>query len=255
MVYSIILVGVRHSGNLGAVARLCDNFNINQLILVEPNCEINDEAYERATHGRRYLDNAIVVNKLEEAKSYASVFVAFSARLGGYNSLVRSSISALQVPQDLKLSDENIGLIFGREDFGLFNEEVSQCDFLVHLPLPSDNPVLNLSHSVGIALWELSRETLPDLSIDRENELLHQLMTSEHKTAFFNFLNEILKHSWIEEEHHKGIERAYRSLLGRALITERESAALIGGLRNILKSLEDGHPPWDKCGYNEKTRA
>ena len=45
-----------------------------------------------------------------------------------------------------------------------------------------------------------------------------------------------------------GIKRVYASLFGRALITQREANAIIGTLRGILRSLEDEHPPWDKCG-------
>ena len=44
----VVCVGIKHPGNLGAVARLCDNYNVKQLILVDPKTDITDEAYERA---------------------------------------------------------------------------------------------------------------------------------------------------------------------------------------------------------------
>ncbi|MHA1911817.1 MAG: TrmH family RNA methyltransferase, partial [Candidatus Kariarchaeaceae archaeon] len=42
---SIILVGSESSGNVGAIARLCANFGVKELILIKPECVIDGEAY------------------------------------------------------------------------------------------------------------------------------------------------------------------------------------------------------------------
>ena len=92
MKINVILVGIKHSGNLGAIARSCDNFDVDKLILVSPICEVDDLAYERATKARRYLDNITIVETLSETREFNDVLIALSARIGGASNLSRSSL-------------------------------------------------------------------------------------------------------------------------------------------------------------------
>ncbi len=234
---SIICVEIMHSGNLGAIARLCDNYDVRDLILVNPQCEINKEAFDRATHGKRFLDNPVIVDDLKEARSHVDLMVALSARKGGSKSIARSSFPIQEMNDKLDIS-RNIGLVFGRENSGLTNEETDLCDFLVHIPLPGSNPVFNISHAVAVTLWEVIREDDPEME--------HRLMSREEKDAFMGMLEAILPHSWIKQDQYYGIKRVYSSILGRSHVTTREANTLIGFLRSIRRSLEGPHPPWDQ---------
>ena len=46
-------------------------------------------------------------------------------------------------------------LVFGRENHGLDRTELALCDLTVQVPTSPEHPVLNLSHAVGILLYEL----------------------------------------------------------------------------------------------------
>jgi TrmH family RNA methyltransferase len=247
MKISVIAVGTKHSGNLGALARLCINYNVVNLIAVNPECEINDIAYERAVWGRPYLDNIIVLDSLEKSRNYVDTLIALSARIGGYNSLSRSSFSIKKISDQLSRYDGHIGIVLGREDFGLSNQDLDLCDFLSHIPLPGENQVLNVSHAASVALWELSRETLPEKSVNREEEPLHQILSSTKRKVIFNYLDDILPHTWIKEENFDGIRTVFKQVLGRSFVTEREGNALVGTFRGIQKSILQGHPHWDNC--------
>lgn len=233
----VICVEIIHSGNLGAIARLCDNYDVDKLVLVNPQCEINKTAYDRATHGKRYLDNPIVVSSLEEAKDHADLMVALSARTGGKKSIARSSIPIQQLSSHIA-HEGSLGLVFGRENSGLTNEETDMCELLVNIPLPGSNPVLNISHAVSVTLWELIR--------DQETEQEQRLMRREEKDAFMMMLDAILPHSWIKTTKYYGVRRVYSGILGRSFVTTREANTLIGFLRSIRRSLEGPHPPWDE---------
>ncbi len=238
---TVIVVGLKHSGNLGAIARTCDNFDVDKLILVSPLCEVDDRAYERANRARRYLDNIIIVDSLVATRKFADVLIALSARISGKKSFSRSAISITLVTKQINDMQGNIALVLGREDTGLTNEEVAQCDFLTHIPLPGQNPVLNVAHATTIALWEIFKRI--DVSVEGH----HQLMVFEERQAFFNYLDLILPHTWIDQDKFSSIALVFSSVLGRALITQREARALIGTLRGIYRSLEENHPPWDHC--------
>ena len=242
MKISIIVIGIKSSGNLGALARVCDNFNVDDLILVDPQCEVDEIAYERATKSRRYLDNIIIVKTLVEAKEYADVLVALSARTGGFSNIVRTAVPITYVPEKLSDFEGRLAFVLGREDSGLTNNEVNICDILATIPLPGDNPVLNISHAASLSLWEFIRAE--NIEIDKHE---HILMTREEKKAFEDFLRRILVHSWIENRKHDLIIQIFNTILSRSFVSGREASALIGTLRGILRSLDGEHPPWDNC--------
>ena len=77
----IVLVGINHPGNLGAVCRTMLNHGFANLVLVSPNCSIDDEeARNRAKHSGIVLDNANVVNSLDEAIENSSLVVGTSGK-------------------------------------------------------------------------------------------------------------------------------------------------------------------------------
>ena len=78
---SIVLIGVSHPGNLGAVCRAMLNYGFVQLRLVQPQCDPNDiEARNRAKHAGRVLDQCTVHHTLEEATSDASLVIGTSGK-------------------------------------------------------------------------------------------------------------------------------------------------------------------------------
>ncbi|MGB0488453.1 MAG: TrmH family RNA methyltransferase, partial [Candidatus Poseidoniaceae archaeon] len=66
----IVLVGINHPGNLGAICRTMLNHGFDKLSMVTPNCSPDDEeARNRAKHSGRILDSVIVYDNLQEATS------------------------------------------------------------------------------------------------------------------------------------------------------------------------------------------
>jgi len=62
-----------------------------------------------------------------------------------------------------------VAILFGREDKGLFNEEVERCGYLMTIPTSNAQPSLNLSQAVLITAYELMRcEELKDYHIERQ---------------------------------------------------------------------------------------
>ena len=58
MQLDIILVEPKIGGNIGAIARLCENFKVNRLVLIAPPIDHNnDESRQRAKHSIHYLEN------------------------------------------------------------------------------------------------------------------------------------------------------------------------------------------------------
>ena len=64
----VVMVGIQHPGNLGAVCRSLLNHGFDSLRLVQPKCHPDDiEARNRAKHAGRILDTCKIYESFEEA--------------------------------------------------------------------------------------------------------------------------------------------------------------------------------------------
>lgn len=152
----IVLVEPQHPGNIGAVARVMANFGLNDLVMVK-GCGLADESYARSKSGRPNLENSKRYDSIEEAIANCDIVVGTSGiRPEGDKRWYRA-------PQDVKKVNEIIAdrdkpaLLFGRENHGLYREELALCEATITIPTNLDYPILNLSHAVGIVLYEIKR--------------------------------------------------------------------------------------------------
>ncbi|WP_458576282.1 RNA methyltransferase [Aliamphritea spongicola] len=76
----IVLINTFHPGNIGAAARAMKNMGLSQLYLVEPRIYPSEEADSRAAGAKDVLDQATVVDTLEEAISDCQLVIGTSAR-------------------------------------------------------------------------------------------------------------------------------------------------------------------------------
>jgi len=153
----IILVEPQHPGNVGAVARVMANFGINDLAIVN-GCEITDEGYARSKSGRPVLENLKRFKTMGEALADCDIAIATSGiKPKGDKRWFRAPTNVKNINKIIE-DRENPALVFGRENYGLYKEELALCETTITVPTSQDYPILNLSHAVGIVLYEINRE-------------------------------------------------------------------------------------------------
>ncbi|SVA60228.1 uncharacterized protein METZ01_LOCUS113082 [marine metagenome] len=153
----IILVEPQHPGNVGAVARVMANFGINDLAIVN-GCEITDEGYARSKSGRPVLENLKRFKTMREALADCDIAIATSGiKPKGDKRWFRAPTNVKNINKIIE-DRENPALVFGRENYGLYKEELALCETTITVPTSQDYPILNLSHAVGIVLYEINRE-------------------------------------------------------------------------------------------------
>lgn len=190
----VVLVEPLNDGNVGAVARAMKNFGLgNDLVLVRP-CAIGEEGVKRAMHASDVLKGARTVFSEDEALEGVD-YIAGTTGVDTANEKKFSRIA--MTPQDfaerIRDAEGSVALLFGREDFGLGNDLVKRCDFLVTIPADTAYPILNISHAAAIVFYELfahdatkaaPREAGP-LEVEKLNEYFARLLDSidypEHK--------------------------------------------------------------------------
>ncbi len=161
---NVVLVEPAGPINVGSVARLCENFNVNELRLVSPKCDyLDQEAKKMAVRGVKILENAKVYKDLNSALSDCTRIIATCGRKEHGEIPLNSNKDALcwALQSD---REETIGMVFGREDRGLSNEELLKANKVISLNTSENYPSLNLSHAVAIVLHQFNQCNGLDLS-------------------------------------------------------------------------------------------
>ena len=226
----VVLVEPKNEGNVGAVARAMRNFDVADLVLVRP-CPIGDEARKRAMHGADVLEAARAVQTFEEGLRGADLVVGTSGiDTSNERKFARISVTPRDLASKVAAMDGTLALVFGREDFGLLEEEIRACDLLVTIPASEDYPILNLSHAATILLYELfagrpsrrPRRKASGLEKDRLLEALGDLMEATDYPAHKRSRTKVM----------------FRRLMGRAVPSAWEFHALMGVLQRATKRIQ-----------------
>jgi len=230
--YRVVLVEPKFSGNIGAVARSMMNFAIDELYLVNP-CTIDDDAYRRSKHAKRILLESKVVDSLDEAlKGMDLVVGSSSAVTDNEKKFRRIPLTVRELREKMENYDGNVALVFGREDDGLFNEELERCDLLVTIPASEGYPVLNLSHAATIVFYELynGKVRIKKTSAD-ENE----------REKLFEYFERILPKINYPEHKREKTTVMFRRILGRSVPSRWEYHTLMGVFSHILWSVDEDY--------------
>ncbi|MCX6699963.1 MAG: RNA methyltransferase [Methanomicrobiales archaeon] len=217
----IVLVAPLYEGNIGFSARVMKNFGFSRLVLIDP-CRIGEDALLRASHAQDVLSGAITCT-LEEVFQQSCLTIATTGEVS--KSICRSMRMPYFTPGEIRehIKDINgtISILFGRENWGLNNDEVKRCDMICTIPTSQDYPILNLSHAVGVVCYELAH-------IPRGEYLLANRTEMEYLYLHIDrFLDEI-DHPPFKRENTMLM---MRRIFGRTQLTAREASTVHGLLR------------------------
>ncbi|MGA2104797.1 RNA methyltransferase [Methanoregula sp.] len=217
----IVLVAPLYEGNVGFAARVMKNFGFTRMVLVDP-CKMGEEAKGRASHAQDVLKNAEMCT-IEDVFSRSSIVVATTGQVS--KSVCTPMRMPFFSPRELRerigTADGRVSILFGRENWGLNNEEVKRSDMICTIPTAPDYPIMNLSHAVGVVCYELA-----------------DLPSAKYKLASPYELGHLYQHidRFLDSVHHPAFKREntmimIRRILGRAGLTTREASTIHGLLR------------------------
>ena len=150
----IVLVDTSHPGNIGAVARAMWSMGLARLILVRPKNFPSAEATVRAAGADALLYHAQVCDSLETALADCAWVVGTSVRSRRLPlpRLTPRSFAARAVQE---ARHGQVALVFGREQAGLSNRELDQCQAVASVASNPDFNSLNLAAAVQVFTYEL----------------------------------------------------------------------------------------------------
>lgn len=155
MPLSFILVEPARPANVGAAARAIKTMGFSELILINSELHLSDEASWVAHGAHDILANAKCYESLEQLRTEFDLLIGSTAR-------ERGRPKTYLTPADLSLTiadriNNKVGIVFGRESSGLTNLELDLCDLYTYVPLNQAYPSLNLAQAVMVYSYELSK--------------------------------------------------------------------------------------------------
>ena len=231
----IVLVHTSHPGNIGAAARAMKNMGLKQLYLVKPKLFPHERAGWRAASATDILDNAVVVDTLEEAIADCGLVVGTSARGRRIPwPLLNPRACAEKIYPEL--NQHPVALVFGREDRGLTNEELQSCHLHVNIPASEDYTSLNLAMAVQVVSYELRMMHLSaDLSEDDMQEWDTKFAKVDDIERMFVHLEEtLIELEFLKPSAPKQLMTRLRRLYSRTRMDDLE----VQMLRGILTSTQ-----------------
>jgi len=228
----VILVEPNGPLNVGSVVRLCSNFEVDELRIVSPKCDIFSlDAKKMALKGQKFLDNCKIFCNLENAIFDCDLVLASCGRIDlSKDSFFESSEDVFNWTTSFKKIN-NLAIIFGREDSGLTNDELLLANKTFNIPTSINNPSLNLSHAVSIALYELNKSSKK--SVNQELEVFNLASSKQIHDSFLEIEELLLKVGYLLKHTSKAKISKFKNFVLRANTSMHEINVLRGIVHQI----------------------
>jgi TrmH family RNA methyltransferase len=230
----IVLVSPRNPLNIGAAARAMSNFGFLELRLVNPYDVAFREA-KSAVKAQGVLADARVFETVAEAVADCALVVGTTS-IGPRaleHPLRRLEFGGKQIAK--KMTSAPVALLFGSEKFGLSNEDMSHCHWLMRIPTRDEHGSMNLGQAVAVCLYEISRNPAA-AKVEPESK---RAATSETVERITDRLEEVLERSGYVHARTEGSTRMkIRRLIRRQNLNVHDAEVWLGMLRQILWKLE-----------------
>lgn len=219
----VVLVRTKYPRNIGATARAMANLDASRLLLVDPQCEVNESAHQAAAGAQEKLNSALTFHNWDEfyrAEGHG-VRIALTRRRGKNRHVfsLPDTLKALR-PESLEL--RRIYLVFGPEASGLDAEDMAFMNYACHLPVDGEFSSLNLAQAVLLALFVTKQalpsgvaaavaqtQTAPALPLQFPDELVKEWLTSigfdieaRKASAYLTLRRLLLQNQPTEHETH-----------------------------------------------------
>jgi len=233
----VVLVNTSHPGNIGGAARAMKNMGLTRLYLVDPEKFPSDQAVWRSAGAADVLDNAVVVNTLDEALEGCNLVVGTSAR---ERRIPWPLLDPRQCGESVwqEANQHQVAIVFGREDSGLTNEELHKCNYHVHIPSNPDYSSLNLATAVQVICYEV-RMTYLQAEEGRILPPTHWDMPpveAQSLETFYSHLEDALVElDFLDRDNPKQTMTRLRRLFNRVRMDQME----LNILRGVLTAMQN----------------
>lgn len=229
----VVLVAPRNPLNIGAAARAMSNFGFSHLRVVNP--------YEIAYRDAKSAVGASPV--LASSQEFATVAEAINDC-----SLVvgTTAIRHRQLQQPLKvladgaasirarLKKSPVAVLFGSEKWGLSNDALSHCHWVMHIPTRKEHQSMNLGQAVAICLYEIVRSQAARIPLEKTKPAAAGTVERITQTL----LATLRESEYINPKTGQLAEEKLRRMIRRMQLEAADAEVLLGMLHKISWKLK-----------------
>jgi TrmH family RNA methyltransferase len=228
------MVSTRNPLNLGAAARAMANFGFSSLRVVSP--------YDVAFREARSAVGAAPL--LQAAAEFACVpeAVGDCRLVVGTTSVgkreLQHSVRRLEYGARLikrALANGPVALLFGSEKYGLSNDDLSYCHWLMRIPTATMDLSMNLGQAVALCLYELARDPRAAVA---QPEKIRAAPAAEIDQVTKLLLDALRRSGYVNPRVAASTEEKIRRLVRRLNLSARDAPVFLGMLRQILWKLD-----------------
>jgi tRNA/rRNA methyltransferase len=235
---AIILCEPQLGENIGTAARAMANFGLWDLRLVNPRDGWpNEKAVASASHADHVIERVRVFETVEDAIADLNLVLATTARARDLaKPVIGPDAAANQLAAHIG-SGQGAGILFGRERWGLSNEEIALSDAIVTLPVEAAFASLNIAQAVLVLAYEWRRASGGGALLFGQPERVQA--SKADMAGLFDHLETALDEAGFfkTEAKRPTMVTNIRTMLGRAGFTAQE----VRTLRGIIAALDRRH--------------
>ncbi len=227
----IVLCNTRHAGNIGAVARLMKNLDITRLKLVNPTSRVHIDAIRMAVGAEEILERVMLFESLESALVGSDVSFAVTGRKRRARMEICRPENCLE-----KTGSGRISFVFGSEKFGLSNDEISLCSYLLMIPVSLEHTSYNLAQAVAIVLYAACHDNLRKPVAGKkarrkppEEPELEKLYQRIDETARLS--------GFYNRAGHEATSRQIRNIFARSRLDRKDVKILLGLYKQFQRKM------------------
>ena len=143
-----VLDGITDSVNVGAIFRSAAALNMDGILVRKTCCDPLCRRSIRVSMGTIFQVPWAVMDE----------DVSDLSKLGFKTAAMALSTNSISIADEKLREEKKLALVFGSEGYGLPQEIISSCDYIVKIPMSHNVDSLNVAAASAVAFWQLGRK-------------------------------------------------------------------------------------------------
>lgn len=262
----IVMVNTTLPANIGSALRAMKTMGLSKLVLVKPKTYPHPDIDALAAGAQDLIEQIEIVETLEEAIQDCHLVFGTSARsrtipwpLLDVRPAAELSLNAVAKEQ------QEIAVVFGREDRGLTNEELALANYHLTIPVNPNYGVLNVAQAIQVVCYEMrmaalglpvntndvdnSKQQMP-VTKDQSMQWDEPLVDHQKMEEFYPHLEKMLVDiEFLDPDNPRLLPLRLRRLFGRIQLDKMEYH-LLRGIFSRVQALSKG--TWQKTSIDKE---
>ncbi|WP_374574225.1 RNA methyltransferase [Acinetobacter sp.] len=253
----IVMVNTTLPANIGSALRAMKTMGLAKLVLVAPKTYPHPDIDALAAGAADLIEQIEIVETLEDAIKDCHIVFGTSARSRTIPwPLLDARPAAEMSLKAVAQEQQEVAVIFGREDRGLTNEELALANYHVTIPVNSDYGVLNVAQAIQVICYEMRMAAMNCVEQPADPEAqMHvaegidmqwdePLVTHEQMEQFYPHIEKMLAEiEFMDPKNPRLLPLRLRRLFGRIQL-DRMEYHLLRGIFSRVQALNNG--TWKK---------